>query len=207
MSCWSLIPIKARTACKMRLAELLTPESRLKLVRAMFAHVLEAVRQAPGIDQVAIVSSDWSDLPRDVVAFADPGLGLNDALKYAACEAQRRGATRIVIVPADLPLLNADDLTGLITASEPSGFAIAPDRWEYGTNGLCVSPAAAFGFHFGPGSLQHHLAEAAAHGVSPAMVRSRGLAFDVDQPSDFHALFGQRPVPKLHGPAHKERFV
>jgi 2-phospho-L-lactate guanylyltransferase len=106
---------------------------------------------------------------------------------HAAREAERRGATRLVVVHADLPLLRSDEITALLAAAESTGFAVAPDQRGTGTNALCVSPLSRLRLHFGPASLERHLAEAAAHGLSPAIVRSPGLAFDVDETDDLRA--------------------
>ncbi|MGH8328455.1 MAG: 2-phospho-L-lactate guanylyltransferase, partial [Steroidobacteraceae bacterium] len=115
---------------------------------------------------------------------------LNEALTAAALEARQRGAERLVLVHADLPLLEPEEVTALIEASKASGLAIAPDRHGRGTNALCLTWPPAVRFEFGPDSLAKHLAQAAALGLSPAVVRLPGLAFDLDDPDDLHCWSG-----------------
>lgn len=187
MSCWSLTAVKSRDCCKSRLAAGLSPGRRRELVDSMLWHVLDVLRAAPGIDRVAVVSPDHDGLPEDVVRLADPGGGLNAALAQAARQATARGATRLVIVHADLPRLRREEVTALIEASRAAGVGIAPDHRGSGTNALCLTLPASMRFEFGPGSLERHLEQAAALGLTPAVVRSPGLAFDLDEPEDLRS--------------------
>ena len=63
--------------------------------------------------------------------------GLNHALDQARITARTTGATKMLIVPCDLPLLTADDLRSLAAAASLQTIAIAADRTHAGTNGLC----------------------------------------------------------------------
>lgn len=184
MSCWSITAVKSLSLCKTRLASHLSQQRRIELVSSMLGHVLSVLGGAPGVDQVAVVSPERGALPERVIALDDPGDGLNEALTAAALEARRRGAERLVVVHADLPLLQPEEVTALIEASIANGLAIAPDRHGRGTNALCLSWPPAIRFEFGPGSLARHLAQAAACGLSPAVIRLPGLAFDLDEPDD-----------------------
>jgi len=192
MSCWSLTAVRPLSRCKSRLANHLSQERRIELVSSMLGHVLSVLGRARGVDRVAVVSPDPPALPTPVVALRDSGGGLNEALTAAAVEARRRGAERLLIVHADLPLLEPEEVTALIEASTASGLAIAPDRHGRGTNALCLTWPATIRFEFGPESLAKHLAQAAAWGLSPAVVRLPGLAFDVDEPDDLYSWSGPR---------------
>lgn len=184
MSCWSITAVKSLAFCKTRLANQLSQQRRVELVSGMLGHVLSVLSRTTGVDQVAVVSPERGALPERVIALDDPGGGLNEALTAAALEARRRGAERLVLVHADLPLLEPAEVAALIEASRSSGLAIAPDRHGRGTNALCLSWPPAIRFEFGPESFPKHLAQAAARGLSPAVVRLPGLAFDLDEPDD-----------------------
>lgn len=190
MSCWSVTAVRSLSSCKTRLADHLSPQRRIELVSGMLGHVLSVLTRAPGVDRVAVVGPEHGALPAHVIALDDPGGGLNEALTAAAFEARRRGAERLVLVHADLPLLEPEEVTALIEASKASGLAIAPDRHGRGTNALCLTWPPAVRFEFGPDSLAKHLAQAAALGLSPAVVRLPGLAFDLDEPDDLHCWSG-----------------
>ncbi|MGH8289609.1 MAG: 2-phospho-L-lactate guanylyltransferase [Steroidobacteraceae bacterium] len=190
MSCWAVTAVKLRSLCKTRLARSLSPQGRAQLVSAMLSHVVSVLGRASGVDHVAVVTPEPTALPGSVIALDDSGGGLNEALTAAALEAWRQGADRLLIVHADLPLIEPEEVTALIQASRASGLAIAPDRHDLGTNGLCLIPSTAVRFEFGPASFERHLAQAAALSLSPAVVRLPGLAFDVDEPDDLRCWSG-----------------
>jgi len=190
VSCWSITAVKSLSSCKTRLAAHLSQQRRTALATDMLSHVLSVLSRAEGVDRVAVVSPEHPVLPASVVALDDPGGGLNEALSAAALEARHRGAERVLIVHADLPLLEPEEVTALIDASRSSGLAIAPDRHGRGTNALCLTWPPAIRFEFGPESLAKHLAQAAARGLSPAVIRRPGLAFDLDDPDDLRCWAG-----------------
>ena len=94
-------------------------------------------------------------------------------------------AVLLAVLHGDLPTLSSDDIRALLAAvPRPAGVAIAPDRAGTGTNGLAMRPASAIPFRFGVGSFAAHAAATAEAGVSVAVVRRPGLAFDLDTPDD-----------------------
>ena len=187
MSCWALVPVKARSAGKQRLALALPEAARATLVRVMLEHVLDSLRACAHIDEVAVMSPDPDRLPPEVALLTDAGADMNASLSAALAVLEGRGATRIAIVSADLPQLTPDDVTALVLAAE-HGVALAPDHTGLGTNAACLALPARLAFHFGPGSFAQHVAEARRLGMEPARVQRPGLAFDVDEPADVGVL-------------------
>jgi 2-phospho-L-lactate/phosphoenolpyruvate guanylyltransferase len=188
MSCWALVPVKARSAGKQRLAQALPEAARATLVRVMLEHVLDTLRGCPQIEEVVVMSPDRDRLPADIALLADAGADLNTSLTAALAVLEDRGATRIAIVSADLPQLTPEDVTALVLAGQQHGVALAPDHSGQGTNAACLALPARLAFHFGPGSFAQHVAEARRLGMEPARVERPGLAFDVDEPADVGAL-------------------
>jgi 2-phospho-L-lactate guanylyltransferase len=158
----------------------------------MLGHVLNALRATRAIDHVAVVSPESDDLPAGVITLHDPGGGLNSALTSAAAQAYERGATRIVVVHADLPLLRPEEVSMLITAAGSTGFALAPDRKGTGTNALCAPADWGGTYQFGVGSFARHLVQARGRQTSSGIVRMPGLSFDVDEASDLRWWFACR---------------
>ena len=186
MSCWSLTAIKTRASGKSRLAAGLAPDRRRLLVESMLSHVLDTLRDTAEVDQVAVISPEREQQPQ-TVTFADEGGGLNGALTHGARQAAARGATRLVIVHADLPRVRPEEITALIEGARARGMAIAPDHRGTGTNALCLPLPLPLDLGFGPGSFELHLRAAAARGLTPAVVRLPGLAFDLDELDDLHS--------------------
>ena len=183
MSCWVVIPIRAPDDGKTRLAETLDAAARGNLVRAMLERVVGAASNAGNVDSVCLIGPSRHGLSDRLTLLDDPGTGLNSAASSARDHAAQLGATRIIILFADLPLIAAQDVEQL-AATE--AIAIAPDRHGIGTNALSLPLPGAkdFAFAFGTGSFALHQAEAKRLGLIAETIRSPGLARDVDVPDD-----------------------
>jgi 2-phospho-L-lactate guanylyltransferase len=196
LSCWGLIAVKSCRAgeshqagkrChvgKSRLASACSEEERARLVSCMLEHVLHVARECPALDEVAVMSPKGCAFAPGSFSLRDMASDINESLSCAMRALEARGADRVALLPADLPRLRSEEIEALIEASRCTGLALAPDRHERGTNALCLALPSAFQPRFGPDSLARHLAQAASLGLKPAIVRSPGLAFDLDDPSD-----------------------
>jgi len=186
--CWALVPIKARADCKCRLAERLSAEARLGLVRLMLNRVLAELAASRTVGHIAVVSPERDTLAADIVVLDDPGGGLTAALDAARLALVAQGAHELVVLPADLPFVTAADIDTLVESGRRTGFALAGDLAGTGTNALYIAPPAPFRFQFGPGSRFRHLGEAARLGQHPEIVRAAGLEFDLDVADDVLSL-------------------
>lgn len=185
MTCWVVIPFKQPAQAKGRLAGALSEAERAALASAMLHHVVGAASQAAHVQQLCLLGPARLDLPEHIRLLADPGKGLNPALHAALEQALQGGASRMIVLFADLPLLTSQDIELLAVA--PAGtIAMAPDRHGSGTNALSLPlpQARGFTFAFGPDSFARHHAEADRLGIRIEEVHSRGLARDVDMPED-----------------------
>jgi 2-phospho-L-lactate guanylyltransferase len=185
----AVIPLKAAAERKSRLASAYDSETRLEISEGLFRHVAACIAATGRFKELVRLSPlpPAEDMP--VAWWLQEGPEINAEL------ARVRVAfpDRLLVVNADLPLLEPDDLVALLQAAELSGCAIAPDRHGIGTNAVALGPDADFAFAFGPASLEAHLASAPA-GVR--LVRRTGLAFDLDTVEDVEALLAQeRPLP------------
>jgi 2-phospho-L-lactate guanylyltransferase len=174
-----LIPVKAFSEAKLRLAPALPPPARAELARAMATHVVQASRPLPA----AVVCDDrevasWA---RDLGALViwEPERGLNRAVEAGVERLASAGADRVVVAHGDLPLA-----PGFVWVARFPGVTIVPDAVDNGTNVICVPSRAGFTFSYGPGSFTRHTAEALRRGIPLRVVRERGLAHDVDTPLD-----------------------
>lgn len=199
MTCWIVIPAKAPAAAKSRLAGTLDGTTRERLAEAMLDRVVAAAIAAVGREQVVLVGDARLALPRGIQAITEPGRDLGRALALARAALVPHGASRMVTLAGDLPLLTPQDVSAL--ADLPGeAIGIAPDRHGTGTNALSLPlPAAAeFRFAFGPGSYARHLAEAARLGLEARTIALPGLARDIDEPADLAdaaTLLDQSGVP------------
>ena len=181
MTCWAIIPVRVTPDSKSRLAAALDAPARAALVEAMLARVIAAARAARNVAEVCTIGTTFDG----ALALADPGGGLNLAASAALSQAAQGGATRVIVIHADLPLVTPRDLE-LLAAAPAGDLAVAPDRHGTGTNALSLPlpHAAHFAFAFGPDSFARHLAEAQRLGLAIEELRSPGLARDIDDPAD-----------------------
>lgn len=186
--CWALVPIKARADCKSRLAGILPVATRILLVRSLLARSLAALRGSRSIAHIAVVTSERDVLPASVRVIADLGGGLNAALQGARDILVQEGASELVVLHADLPLVTVADVDLLVERGRRTGFALATDGPGVGTNALYMASPGLFRFHFGLDSRFHHVDEAVRLGLRPEIVRSTALEFDLDGPTDLERL-------------------
>lgn len=188
----ALVPIKALTAAKSRLAAALDPPARAALTLRVLNNVLAAL-DTPGIATRLVVTPDPAVL-RAAGAAGATGLrqadgGLNEGLTQGRDWALAAGAEAILIVLGDLPLLGRDDVTALLELADRPGVAVfAPDRHGAGTNALLLRPPDALPFAFGVGSLARHRTAAETRGLLARWYDAPGTALDLDTPADLAAL-------------------
>jgi len=185
-----LVPIKAFTAAKVRLAPALDPPGRAHLARGMAASVLRAAGTLPA----AVVCDDeevrsWA-VASGAEAIWTPGLGLNGAVAAGVAHLASRGARRVIVAHADLPLA-----TDLAWVGRFAGVTLVPDRHGDGTNVACVPADAGFTFGYGPGSCARHRAEGVRLGLPVRIVADRRLGWDVDVPGDLDLPADLAPAP------------
>lgn len=165
--------------------------SRQALAQAMFSDVLGTLRRVPGLDEIAVVTSDRTaesaaSAQRVTVLHDSAQAGQSHAALIGIRHALDAGYDRVLLVPGDTPLLQPGELAGLIAGSR--AVVVVPDRHGTGTNALVLSPPDAIEPAFGPDSLARHVAAAEAADVPHRVERVSGLELDVDTPEDLAEL-------------------
>jgi 2-phospho-L-lactate/phosphoenolpyruvate guanylyltransferase len=199
MSVCAVVPVKDLWGTKSRLKPILDPGARAGLTVYMMGRVVSALRRA-GVEKVCVVSPDRIVLDQAEKRGATPlrqeSRGLNPALEEARRWAMDRGASGLLVFPADLPLLDAEDVRAVLKEiSEGSSVVISPDRAHTGTNALLLRPPDAIPFAFGPGSYDAHRRAARDRGLEIRVCERPHLAFDIDTAEDLTRL-DQKEVPR-----------
>lgn len=194
MGIWVIIPVKPLNRAKSRLAAVLSPEQRQELAEYMLRHVLSVVRTVPQIMGTLVISRDNRALAiaRDFGARTVQESGtpeLNTALMRATQIVARWKGSAVLILPADLPLVAGEDITGLVEMgrSEPS-MVIATDQHQDGTNALFIRPPGLIRYAYGPGSFQRHVQMAHDAGAAVKIYHSERLSLDIDMPDDLKSV-------------------
>lgn len=186
----ALVPLKRLDYAKTRLASVLDPSARVRVMRALLDNTLEQVKAAPSFVSVTLVSSAAESAEiaaaHGIAHFDDRSLPWNDALAAAIAEAVT--AEAVAIVSADVPLLTTEDVERFVSALAPDGAVIARAT-DAGTNAVAMHPAGAMRTTFGvPGSAARHAELARGAGLTPVIVDIPGLAHDLDTAEDLEAL-------------------
>lgn len=174
-----LVPVKAFSRAKSRLAPEVGGADRAALARSMATTVVRAAGPAPVTvacddDEVAL----WARELGAEVCWT-PGLDLNGAVSAGVASLAGAGAGRVVVAHADLP--RAADLGPLLRSRDVTA---VPDRAGDGTNVLAVPAAGGFRFAYGPASFARHRAEAARLGLPFHALHLDDLMHDVDTADD-----------------------
>lgn len=185
-----LVPVKAFTNAKARLAAVLGDVERERLARWTSARVLAAAGELPTYvacddEQVAAWATEHG-----ASILWHPGVGLNAAVNDSVAELRDAGVTDVVVAHGDLPRAHS-----LAALAEPGTLTLVPDRRGDGTNVIAVPTDMPFRFSYGPGSFRRHLSSAIAAGLSVRVRRDPLLALDIDTPSDLAHPLVQEVLP------------
>jgi 2-phospho-L-lactate guanylyltransferase len=191
---WALVPIRGLESAKTRLGGNLDAEERRDLVVELLERTLRATRDARRIEGTIVVTMDpaAAGIARDhrAIGLVERAPGLNGAISAARSVAVARGATAVLVLPADLPAISAAEADALVDAAAAAPLAsgdgivaMVTDQHETGTNALLISPPGLIDPLFGTASHDLHRAAAAAAGAQ--FVELDGpLALDVDTADD-----------------------
>jgi 2-phospho-L-lactate guanylyltransferase len=186
----AIVPVKRLAEGKSRLAGALGREGAERLSLAMLEDVVGALRDARGVDVVAVVTPDAAVAEAAAKAGArallGPDPGLNESIDRAAREL---AADTTLVVLGDVAGATAADLGALVAAlgDRAPAAAIAPSR-DGGTAALARRPHGAFASRFGADSANAHRAAARVAGVPCIECSLPSLALDLDDPDDLQAF-------------------
>lgn len=199
----ALIPMKDLAGAKMRLAGVLDADARATLALAMLDDVLAAVRASGRFETVAVVSADAgvrshaASLGSETIDESLGEGGLNAGLQHAVLALEQRDTDELVILPADVPLAQPDDIATVADAlaSGAAPRVVLVRAGDHGTNALGLRPPGVIPMRFGRRSADAHRDAAAAASVDAIELELPRLAFDVDGPDDLPRLASGRPGP------------
>lgn len=196
----AVIPIGSLGGAKSRLGAVLDAEERHDLATRLAESTIRAALATPGIAETIVITPDDEVRGLALAAGARPILqrttGLNAGLREARDEVIAAGASAMLILPIDLPMISPEALTTIVDvmADAPHPLvAIVPDRHGRGTNALLLAPPDVIDVCFGGDSHAAHHAAAAA--VGARIIELDGpLTYDLDTPDDL--LLAQVRAPE-----------
>lgn len=194
-----LIPVKNLANAKQRLGDVLDQSTRTELAHAMLADVLQAVLEH-GREDVSLVTSDPFGLEQasrhgfEVIPDT-ANTSETDAIEMATRACVARGVERTLVIPGDIPLIEADDLATIFEHAPAQGSVLVPSSDKRGTNAVLRTPSDLFPLRFGNDSFQPHLQAAIATDASCVVLSLPRIGLDIDNAQDlrdFAAHPGQK---------------
>ena len=194
MSLCAIIPVKPLMRGKSRLATILSAAEREVLNRNLLQSLLTSLQPINMIDHKIVISYDPTALAfarkfGATTVLENRNTNINRALRRATLAATAYGATRLLILPADLPLISQADVEELLSyESEPPQIIIVPDRKLNGTNALFINPIGAIKYNFGDWSFRKHTEQAERKKIDVKILNNINISFDLDVPEDWKLL-------------------
>lgn len=200
-----LIPVKNSSTAKQRLASVLDQPARTTLAQAMLHDVVAAIAAWQNHPPCALVTGDpfAMELARqyDFEIIPDPANpGETGAIEVATQICVERSIESTLVIPADIPLVQASELEQILKQAPAEGSVLAPAADGRGTNAAFRRPANLFPLRFGNDSFIPHLAAARATSKPCIVLRLPTIGIDVDNPEDLQRLLanpGQTRSQKL----------
>jgi len=187
-----LIPCKALREGKSRLASVLSAAERQKLCADLLRNSLRLALTLQTVAGVRVVTSDPQAREiadaAGVATIDDSGAGLNTAVRRGldAILDSAGGDAAALILPVDLPFATTDAVGRAFSGT--ADVVLAPDAERRGTNLLFLRHRAlgVFKLAFGGSSFAAHRDGATRAGLSLEILDDPRLAFDLDEPDDYH---------------------
>jgi 2-phospho-L-lactate guanylyltransferase len=186
---WAIVPVKRFDAAKLRLAGILSSERRSELAEAMLRDVLAAASGCVEIAGLLVVTCDEGAAGiaggfgvELLQTASDPGH--NQAIQAGVSQLRGRAST-VLVLSADMPLMRAEDISGLVALHAPGpAVTIARAAVDNGTNALLLSPPDIIDVSFGKSSAEAHLEAARRTSAAAHSLTIPRMALDLDRPED-----------------------
>jgi 2-phospho-L-lactate guanylyltransferase len=196
---WAVVPVKSFARAKARLAPLLDSGQREELACAMLQDVLAALQTVAQLSGTLVVSQDAraQQIARAHGArIVEDRLeeGPNAAIRLAMPLLRDCRADAMVVVPSDLPQIEADELLSILESLRGSCVALVAAAHDGGTNLLGCSPVDIIGPCFGPDSFAKHIKAARRIGTEPQVFSCSSLCHDIDRPEDILEFRARQPT-------------
>jgi len=188
-----LIPFKSLATAKQRLAEALSPQQRSQLAEAMLLDVMTAAQGVTARMDVALVTGDGrAHVLAQEFGFpiiADEGNESETAaIEMATRWSEQRGYDTTIVVPADIPLISADELHQVLDAAPAEGAVFVPAYDRRGSNCILRRPASLIPLRFGNDSFVPHCEAMQRTGKELVILQLAGIGLDIDNPHELELL-------------------
>jgi 2-phospho-L-lactate guanylyltransferase len=200
-----IVPVKELTKAKDRLSPLLSPGERRSLAYAMLEDVLIAVSYSRCADRKFVVTKDAEaiTLAKSLgIEAIEEGeqRGESVSVDEASRECAQMGATSVLRIPGDVPLITPGDVDLILSRQKPSpSLVLVPSRDGLGTNAMMRTPPNVIRSQFGYDSFRKHTHEATSLKIPFEVLDMPRFALDIDEPDDIVSLMSYYTLNGFNG--------
>lgn len=202
---WGVVLVKPFSEAKQRLTSVLDAVERAELARVMLEDVLTALNRCRHrLAGVIVVTADeeaaaLAKRHRAVVLMETAAVGMNAAIGRVVDRLEGVWDAGMVVVPADLPQVTAEDIEEVIDLIRSSpAVALVRASQDGGTNILACRPAGVIAPSFGQDSFNRHCFAAARVGITPTVRFAPRLGLDIDRPGDLLSFLTLESGTRTH---------
>ena len=181
-----IVPFKNYKSAKSRMRKDLSDEETEKIVENMLRHVLTEVSKSQMSDASFLITKDEEaiSLAKQIgVETIEEKEQINEStsVDLATKILIRRGATSVLRIPGDLPLLTYNDIDNVFRESiETNSCILVPSKSGKGTNAILRRPPDIIKSCFGEDSLRKHKKEFDRKQVQYKIVKNKNIELDLD---------------------------
>jgi 2-phospho-L-lactate guanylyltransferase len=191
MKTFAIVPVKRFENAKTRLSSMLDTDDRIRFSSLMLEDTLKILSVAASLTQVVIVSADKraEEIATKHGAnflHEEKENGVNSAVALADIYCMKETADATMVIPHDLPLLNAIDICKAceLAQNESRCIVICPSLRYDGTNMLLRKPPSVIATFYDTDSYNMHVKAAIKIGIPVKRFFSKTVMYDVDTPED-----------------------
>jgi 2-phospho-L-lactate guanylyltransferase len=199
-----IVPVKDLSKAKERLSSLLPQHQRTAIAYAMLEDVLTALKGSKLADRKFIVTLDSKaiEIAEGLgieVMYETEQNGESASVDYASQIAKEMGATSVLVIPGDAPLITTDDIDFVLEREKGTPSIIfVPARDKLGTNAILRKPPDAIPSMFGHDSYKKHMAESENNNIPYESYDNPRIGLDIDRPEDLLELVSKRSDTKTY---------
>ena len=201
-----LIPFKSLATAKQRLAPALNAQQRSQFAEAMLRDVLNAAAGVVPRIRVALVTGDRhaQAMAREfgfTIIEDERNESETAAIEMATAWSEQQGFDTTIVIPADIPLIMADELHRVLQSAPLEGAVFVPAYDRRGSNCILRRPASLIPLRFGNDSFLPHCEAMKRTGKELVILESPGIGLDVDNPLELELLV------RRDGNTHAQRLL
>ncbi len=201
MKTFAIVPVKRFENAKTRLSTMLDKDDRIRLSYLMLEDTLKILSGVSSLTQLLIVSADKraEEIATKHGAnflFEEKEKSVNSAVALADSYCMKEAADATIVIPHDLPLLVAIDVSRAceLAENESRCIVICPSLRYDGTNMLLRKPPSVIATFYDTDSYNMHVKAAIKLGIPVKHLLSKTVMYDIDTPEDALQLTKEEAV-------------